>query len=238
MSLNTRVYEDLYKKITTGFYKEGELLPTELEMEAIYSMSRAPIRQALGRLSNEGLVRRQAGKGTFVCRIKNLTYSKMSGFGPEFMQKGDKIRCKTLCTKTLTVPADVSLKVHNAFGKCIYLERIRLYDNKPIQLLKHYVSCLTKAQIVAEGDFHSLREIYEKNDINITGASEVIEAITSAGELSVKLNIEDGTPLLHIERITYYDERKIAEYLDFYILTSEWKYRARYGKNGLLSPST
>lgn len=235
MSLNTMVYEDLYQKIKTGFYKEGELLPTEIEMERIYAVSRAPIRQALSKLANEGLVMRQAGKGTFVCWVKNLAYSKMSGFGQEFLEKGDRINCITLCAQEIATPEEVRAKTQNAFANCLYLERVRNYNGKPIQLLKHYVSCLGIAQIVAEGDFHSLREIYDKNGVNITGATETIEAIVSYGELSKKLAIADGTPLLYIERITYYDERKIAEYLDFYILTNDWKYRTKYGKSGLLT---
>lgn len=44
----------------------GEQLPTELEMAAIYGISRITIRQALAALAQDGYVERRQGTGTFV----------------------------------------------------------------------------------------------------------------------------------------------------------------------------
>lgn len=229
-SLNAMVYKDLYNKIKTGYYKEGDLLPTEVEMESIYGISRAPIRQALGKLVNEGLVKRQAGKGTFVSFINNLAYSEMNGFGQEFLEKGNKLECKTLLIKSKKLPADIAGKLDIDVVKAAYLERVRLYKSQPIQFLRHYVFCLSPDKLKQEGDFHSLLEVYDKHSIDITGAKEVIEAIGADAAVAEALCVEQGTPLLHIERTTYYDQERIAEYLDFYILTAKWKYRMSYGQ--------
>ena len=229
-SLNAMVYKYLYNKIKTGYYKEGDLLPTEVEMEKIYNISRAPIRQALGKLVNEGLVKRQAGKGTFVSFINNLAYSEMNGFGQEFLEKGNKIECKTLLVKAKKLPSEIANKLDIAAAKASYLERVRLYKSQPIQLLRHYVFCLTLDKLKQEGDFHSLLEVYDKHGVNITGAKEVIESIGADDSVAEALCVEVGTPVLHIERTTYYDEEQIAEYLDFYILTAKWKYRMSYGQ--------
>ena len=59
-----QIYRDLQFKICQGEYAPGALLPTESELEKIYGTSRAPVRQALGVLENEGLVVRRQGKGS------------------------------------------------------------------------------------------------------------------------------------------------------------------------------
>ena len=59
-----QIYRDLQYKICEGIYKPGSMLPRESDLEKIYGTSRAPVRQALGALENEGLISRQQGKGT------------------------------------------------------------------------------------------------------------------------------------------------------------------------------
>ena len=56
----------LKEQIESNALKVGDQLPTEQEMCAQYHISRAPVRQALHALTQEGYIYRQAGVGTFV----------------------------------------------------------------------------------------------------------------------------------------------------------------------------
>ncbi len=56
----------LKQLIQKGDLRPGDRLPTEQELCARYSISRAPVRQALAELVREGYVIRRAGAGTFV----------------------------------------------------------------------------------------------------------------------------------------------------------------------------
>lgn len=56
----------LKEQIESNTLKSGDQLPTEQEMCAQYHISRAPVRQALHALTQEGYIYRQAGVGTFV----------------------------------------------------------------------------------------------------------------------------------------------------------------------------
>lgn len=87
-TLNFKIYQDLYNKIRSHFYKPGEQLPTESALAERYSTSLSPIRQALGKLESEQLIIRMPGKGTFVS--SSLPWENMllmSGFGVHFIDK-------------------------------------------------------------------------------------------------------------------------------------------------------
>ncbi len=64
------IYHQLKKiikrDIEEGRIKPGERIPTEHELCDQFTISRAPVRQALTELANEGLLYRQRGSGTFV----------------------------------------------------------------------------------------------------------------------------------------------------------------------------
>lgn len=65
-SLADTVANRLRREIGEERYKLGEKLPTERELSEAYGVSRAIIREALGRLKQDGLVRSRQGSGAFV----------------------------------------------------------------------------------------------------------------------------------------------------------------------------
>ena len=56
--------------ISSGLLKPGDMLPSEMELCQNFSISRSTVRQAIGRLEEEGLVQRHQGKGSFVAEPK------------------------------------------------------------------------------------------------------------------------------------------------------------------------
>ena len=73
LTLNDRVYRDLYHYITTQPLDIGTRLDLR-ELETLFNVSRTPLKNALTRLENEGLVEVQPRRGTF---IANMTQSNL-----------------------------------------------------------------------------------------------------------------------------------------------------------------
>lgn len=62
-----QIAEDLRKKIESGELAPGERLPTESGLQVLYQhASRNTVRDAIRELAQRGLVRKRAGRGTFV----------------------------------------------------------------------------------------------------------------------------------------------------------------------------
>lgn len=71
----------LQSRIETGTYGVGDLLPTELELQEEFGLSRHTVREAVRQLIEAGLVRRRQGSGTQVVRTcveQNYVHSMRS----------------------------------------------------------------------------------------------------------------------------------------------------------------
>ena len=64
--LYLQVASTLRRRVETGLWAPGSQIPTLDELAAEFSMARVTLRQALALLEDEGLIRRQQGRGTFV----------------------------------------------------------------------------------------------------------------------------------------------------------------------------
>ena len=81
-----QIAEDLRKQIDSGALARGSQLPTELELRERYNASRNTIRDAIKRLTGQGLVETRPGQGTFVTMkidpfVTVLTADPRVGFG-------------------------------------------------------------------------------------------------------------------------------------------------------------
>jgi GntR family transcriptional regulator len=81
-----QIAEDLRKQIDSGALARGSQLPTELELRERYDASRNTIRDAIKRLTGQGLVETRPGQGTFVTMkvdpfVTVLTADPKVGFG-------------------------------------------------------------------------------------------------------------------------------------------------------------
>jgi GntR family transcriptional regulator len=74
-----QIAEDLRTQIESGILGPGAQLPTELELRDQYDSSRNTIRDAIKRLTSQGLVETRPGQGTFVTRRIDPFVTILSG---------------------------------------------------------------------------------------------------------------------------------------------------------------
>jgi DNA-binding LacI/PurR family transcriptional regulator len=76
-----RLRSQLLGEMAIGRLRPGDALPSEKELAHMLRVSRTTVRQALGALEEEGLVRRVQGKGTFISeRPSEPTTTRTSSF--------------------------------------------------------------------------------------------------------------------------------------------------------------
>ena len=106
MALYENVRDTLKDKIHSGVLKEGDMIPTEMQLAEMFHVSRPTIRRALNDLVVDGFLRRVKGTGTFVTKPKILQeYTKfIESYQAEMDKKHYSV--KTVVIETSQIRAD------------------------------------------------------------------------------------------------------------------------------------
>ena len=229
-SLNLLIYRDLYDKIKSRFYKPNEQLPTESELEKIYRVSKAPVRQALGKLQTDGLIFRKAGKGTFVSpQIQKERTSFLGGFGAHFSRHSNHISYQLVDLKEVLpiekVKEGLRLSDHESV---VLISRLRLVDKKPIFLLNHYVPNLPYTLFESAGTIENMRSFLQTQGIEMTYITEKIQAVSVDDYLKEYFQLPIGTPLLKIYRTSLNSQFIPVVYEEYYVFSETWTYDIQF----------
>lgn len=198
------LYEILRKHIIDGVYREGDLLPSENELCQIYGMTRPTVRQSLANLANDGYIRKHQGKGSIVHQLpKEIGILSVSGTTSAV---GDR----NLKTRIIVKPYLMqwpqgfmfTLSELEKESGCVYMERLRLLENVPIFYDISYIANINLPRITARqfenrSLFQILRTYYH---VEIKGGEQRIRAISPSQKIARFLKLEQGQPVLHLER--------------------------------------
>lgn len=81
ISLHVQLHNQLRRLIVSGRWKFGERIPTEMQLARHLDISRTTVRVATQRLEVEGLIKRTAGRGTFVMyQPRNHSVNRAIGY--------------------------------------------------------------------------------------------------------------------------------------------------------------
>lgn len=234
-TLNLKIYQDLYNKIRSHFYKPGEQLPTESALAEKYGSSLAPIRQALGKLESEQLIIRQPGKGTFVSHsipLENMLM--MSGFGTHFIDKkitDQDIYCKTIecCTKQMPLQQAEIFKTNPR--QYTFLSRIRYIEGKPLFFLNHYFANPSPEEVLKYGEIKSIRAFLSSYGFKPVYVLERVKAVAADKELGNIFSVPFGFPLLKIIRKELNENYEPVIFGEYFVNSDVWDYRVQYNSN-------
>jgi len=199
-----KVYELLRKHIEDGIYEEGDLLPSENDLCKTYNLTRPTVRHALDALVNEGYITKQQGKGSIVHRLpQGIGILSVSGttsavgkshINTEIIRKPEVIQWHE--------PFMFNLSDMEKESGCVYLERLRLYDDDPIFYDINYLPNINLARFTSRNfENKSLFDVLRKGyGIEIKGGEQRLRSIKASKKLSNHLKIRKGHPILHLER--------------------------------------
>ena len=239
--LYTQIKEILRARILDGSYQPHQQMPSESEMMATFNVSRITVRQALNDLQNEGLIFRIHGKGTFVSKPKAFQdLGRLQGFGEAMRQMGYETFARVLSLKTVTPSAQVAEKLQlPKRAKVTELQRVRFLNREPISLDVTYVPT-SIGQRLAKEDL-AARDVFVilENDYGLAlGHAELQIGSTLADEpLAAQLKVEEGSPVLFIERTTHTADGAPVDYEHLYYRGDAFQYKVRVERTTPEAPS-
>lgn len=233
--LYSQLKEVLRTRILDGTYPPLSRMPSEAELGKLFDVSRITVRQALGDLQKEGLIFKIHGKGTFVAKPKAFqNVSTLQGLGESMTQRGYEVINRLRSFKTVPANAQVAARLQVAEGEnVVQIKRARLVNRELVSLEitwlpEHVGKRLEKADLVSRDIFLIL-----ENDcaLPLGHADLAIDAILADAELAVALEVQEGSPVMRIERLTHTADGTPLDYEHLYYRGDAFQYRLRIDRH-------
>ena len=192
-----------------------EALPPERDIADEFGISRITVRKALDGLVTEGLLTRRQGAGTFIAGRVEKSFSKLTSFSEDMLQRGRKPSSTWLSKSRGAVSSEESLMLGLSPGSLVYrFRRLRYADGTPMALEMATVpgDCLPSLEVV---DI-SLYAALEANGCRPTRALQRLRAVLFTPEQAQLLGVREGDPGLLIERRGFTSQGKTVEITQSY----------------------
>lgn len=227
MPLYYQVYNYILDLINNSKLKEGDLIPTEMELAKMFNMSRPTVRQGLNALVSEGYLKRVRGRGSFVTKPKIVQENTrfIESYNREMYKKGLIPETKVLEIAIKICPNSLVKKLGIEEGdKIIKIVRLRYAygdygeygdeeSKKPILLTTVYIPYKKIPNLITyDFEQRSLYDVFEENNIFIKKVTREIEAKLSNKEVSKLLDISEGSPIHFLSSIGYLEDGSVIEY--------------------------
>jgi GntR family transcriptional regulator len=227
--LYTQIADILRSRILQGRYQPNQQMPSESELMSAFDVSRITVRQALGNLQSEGLIFRIPGKGTFVSRPRAFQdLGSLQGFGTAMREMGYETHSKVLSVRSIVPPQHVRDRIATG-GRVTELRRLRFLNRSPISLDVSYLPAGV-GQRVAKADLAN-RDVFAvlENDCQIAlgHAGLQMRSIIATDELREVLGVEEGAPVLFIERVIHTSAGAPLEYEELYYRGDAFQFKVR-----------
>jgi GntR family transcriptional regulator len=198
----------ILQSLQSGEWKPGELIPSEVELAHRFKVSQGTVRKAIDELASENLVVRRQGKGTFVATHHEARaqyrFLRLMPDAGEPHNADNKI----LEVKRLRAPAEVARQLDMKSGdSVIFIKRVQSFDGAPTIVEELWLpgmifKGLTIERLVEyKGPMYGLFE--SEFGTRMIRASERIRAVAADESTASLLNVEQNTPLLSVERVSY-----------------------------------
>jgi len=214
LPLHKQVEEQLRKLIDTEEYRNGKLLPKEVDLSEQLHISRNTIRQSINQLVNEGLLVRKKGVGTKVARkcIVGGVQNWLS-FTQEMKFLGIEVKNFELHVShklpTREIASFFSIKEETP---CMVLERVRGKKEYPFVWFISYFN----PDIPLTGDENFTAPLYEilskEYGVTVITSKEEISASLAGEKVAQKLGISSNDPIFIRKRFVYDENNKPVEF--------------------------
>ena len=147
-----QIKQTIQQRIASGEWPAGQKLPSENELVGALGVSRMTINRALRELTQDGLIRRVHGIGSFVAeRPRHASLIELQDIALEIAADGKQHDSRILSQSTITADARIALQLELPAGSEVFhLRAVHYQDDLPIQLESRYVNPAAMPQFMQQ----------------------------------------------------------------------------------------
>lgn len=229
-TLHGQVYKALVERINTGQAKPGDRMPTEAELMATYSISRATARRALDELRRANLVERQPGRGTFVIAPRlQASIPHLHSITTEIEQLGYKPGSHLVGVRVVGADAVTARHLRiRADDPVLEVKRLRTADGRPFYFAESALNLKRFAgfrDVDLSSPTLSMYRLFEEvTGRKVTHVTQWLTATGAGGEAALHLNVTDGRPLLEMERVLFVENDIPVEFVRAWFIGGTYRF--------------
>jgi GntR family transcriptional regulator len=214
LPLHAQIQQLLLDLIDRGELKPGERLPAERDLAELFSVSLAPVRQAILGVVADGFLTRRRGLGTFVReRALDEKISILHSMTETMREQHVEIETQVLRQEIVPTSARVAGSLQVSDSHVLLLERLAVVEREPVALMRAYLSLtqfpgLDAAELFNRSLYETLQERY---GVVVVRAESVIEVERCVSKDALKLGVMVGEPLLRLEGTAFAEEDRPVE---------------------------
>lgn len=172
-----------------------------------YNVSRGTVRQATGLLLDEGLLRREQGRGTFVASTQpETTFFTLTSFDDDMRRQNRTPSTQLLGLEVIPANTDMAARLKLTEGDpVIHIARLRLADVQPVVFETRYLAQSLCPGLMDENletdSIHRL--LVDKYRIPLVKMTHTVEIGQLSAEQANLLQTVPGASAFFVDRLTY-----------------------------------
>ena len=201
----TVIKEHICTNIESGLWQQHSKVPSENALALQFNVSRMTARRALQELTEQGLLNRSQGSGTFVTAFKSQSsLLEIRNIADEIAERGHQYSAQQLELTEVNANQEVS-QLLNLPDKCavFYSKILHLENNKPIQIEQRFVNSTLVPAYLQQNFTQITPHEYLSIEAPLTKATHEVEAILASLDLCPLLAIDNAEPCLQVKRRTW-----------------------------------
>ncbi|MFW8565653.1 GntR family transcriptional regulator [Orrella sp. 11846] len=230
VQLGAAAYSPLYRQIRdlllqaldAGEWRPGDMIPSEVELAARYSVSQGTVRKAIDELAAEHIVIRRQGRGTFVATHQEdhirFRFLRLTPDDGERVAPTSQI----LFCRRVRATAEIANALQLTTGApLVFIRRVLSFEQKPTLVDDIYLpGALFKDMSIKllkdkPGPLYWLFE--DHFEVSMVRAEEKLRAQRVDAEIATLLELEPDQPVLKVERTSYtYGDRAVELRIGYY----------------------
>jgi DNA-binding GntR family transcriptional regulator len=227
-----QIAENLKKAIESGAIGPGERLDNEVQLSERLSVSRPTVRQAIQRLTQEGLVVRQRGVGTVVVNRRIQRRLALSSLYEDLRASGREPATSVLSVRSVSPDEETAAALGVAPGQAVLrIERLREADGRPLAVMRNYLPAglLQGMEVESVLSRHGLYETLRQQGVQFHSAEEVIGARKATAAEAALLEAPRGSTVLTMTRVAIDPAGRAIEYGVHAYLAERYSFRVALG---------
>ena len=241
-----QIYLVLCEKLQEGKFDAG--LPGELALMQQFSVARVTVRRALSQMAEEGLIKREPGRGTRPLQQKGFEkpgklgqvsnpegqQARLTGLLENLVTMGLRTSVKVISVQYLKAPKDVGDKLQLTLGAMVQkAERVRSTREGPVSHITTWVpdsisSGFGKRELAQK----PILVLLEESGVKVGRAEQTISARLADVGMAQHLDVSVGSALLAVRRLIYDEDDRPVQWLHGLYRPDRYEYQMQLSRVG------